>query len=306
MCASDNFSSTQSAYRRHYSTETALLHTLDSIQQYADDTQIYIALTTADVTAHLTRLSSCLSVLHNWSCVTVFTDLIARLANLSFSQGVFPSKYKFAIVTPLLKKPTLDDQNPANFRPTSNLNNISKILEKLFLSRFHVHVCASDNFSSAWLAYRRHYSTETVLLHTLGSIYRSSEQGRLSLLVFLDLNTAFDTIDHHLLLDRLNESFGVSVTAHLWLRSNRHQSVRVGQSESPHTHCPTGVPQGSVLGPLLFTCYISPISSTATSFDASIQQYTDDTQIYIALTTANVTAHLTRLLSFLSTQLVLS
>ena len=90
--------------RHHYSTETALLHTLDSIQQYADDTQIYIALTTADVTAHLTRLSSCLSVLHNWACVTVFTDLIARLANLSFSQGVFLRKYKFAIVTQLLKK----------------------------------------------------------------------------------------------------------------------------------------------------------------------------------------------------------
>ena len=82
--------------------------------------------------------------------------------------------------------------------------------------------------------------------------------------------------------------------------SNRHQSVWAGQSESPHTHCPTGVPQGSVLGSLLFTCYISPISSIASSFDAGIQQYADDTQIYIALTTADVTAHLTRLSSCLS------
>ena len=86
----------------------------------------------------------------------------------------------------------------------------------------------------------------------------------------------------------------------MWLRPNRHQSVRVGQSESPRTHCPTGVPEGSVLGPLLFTCYISPISSIASSFDASIQQYADGTQIYIALTTADVTAHLTRLSSCLS------
>jgi len=86
----------------------------------------------------------------------------------------------------------------------------------------------------------------------------------------------------------------------VWLRPNRHQSVRVGQSESPRTHCPTGVPEGSVLGPLLFTCYISPISSIASSFDASIQQYADGTQIYIALTTADVTAHLTRLSSCLS------
>jgi len=73
-----------------------------------------------------------------------------------------------------------------------------------------------------------YYSTETALLHTLVSIYRSSEQGRPSLLVSLDLSAAFDTIDHHL-LDRLNESFGISGTAHSWLRSylsNRHQSVR--------------------------------------------------------------------------------
>jgi len=95
------------------------------------------------------------------SCVTVFADLIVRLANLSFSQGVFLSKYKPAIVTTLLKKPTgtLDDQNPTNFRPISNLNNIYKILEKLLLSRFQAHVCASDSFSSAQSAYRRHYPT---------------------------------------------------------------------------------------------------------------------------------------------------
>jgi len=164
-------------------------------------------------------------------------------------------------------------------------------------------VCAADNFSSALSAYRRHYSTETALLHTLDSIYRSSEQGRPSLLVSLGLSAAFDTINHHLLLDKLNESFGVSGTARSWLRSylsNRHQSVRAGQSESPRTHCPTEVPLDSVLGPLLFTCYISPISSIASSFDASIQQYADDTQIYIALTTADVTAHLTRLSSCLS------
>ena len=80
-------------------------------------------------------------------------------------------------------------------------------------------MCASDNFSSAQSAYRRHYSTETALLHTLDSIYHLSEQGRPSLFVSLDLSTAFDTIDHHLLLDWLNENFGVSGTAHSWLTS---------------------------------------------------------------------------------------
>ena len=113
---------------------------------------------------------------------STFSDIIARLANLSFTEGVFPDCYKSAVVTPILKKPNLDRDDPANYRPISNLNNISKLLERLFLLRFQSHVCASDNFSSVQSAYRRHYSTETALLHTMDSVFRSSDQGQPSLL----------------------------------------------------------------------------------------------------------------------------
>ena len=80
-------------------------------------------------------------------CSLVFSEIIATLANLSFSQGIFPTKFKEASVVPLLKKPSLDPDNPANYRPISNLNNISKMLERLFLSRFYPHVTSSPHFN---------------------------------------------------------------------------------------------------------------------------------------------------------------
>ena len=95
------------------------------------------------------------------SCSDVFSELISRLANLSFTEGCFPAMFKQAIVTPLLKKPGLDQSDPSNYRPISNLNNISKLLERLFLFRFQSHVSNSPNFNPLQSAYRRFHSTET-------------------------------------------------------------------------------------------------------------------------------------------------
>jgi hypothetical protein len=100
------------------------------------------------------------------SCPVVFSELICSLANLSFSEGVFPSVFKAASVTPLLKKPGLDENTPANFRPILNLNNLSKILERLFLSRLQPQVLGSANFNHLQSAYRPLHSTETALLPT--------------------------------------------------------------------------------------------------------------------------------------------
>ena len=144
---------------------------------------------------------------------SVFSELIAKLANLCFSQGVFPSDFKFAIVTPLLKKPGLDAGDPSDFRPISNLNNISKILERLFLARLLPHTTASPNFNQLQSAYRQYHSTETALLATLDRIYRSSDTGKPSALISLDLSAVFDTIDHNILISRFQTSFGISGSA---------------------------------------------------------------------------------------------
>ena len=128
----------------------------------------------------------------------------------------------------------------------------------------------------------------------MDSVFRSSDQGQSSRLVSLDMSAAFDAIDHSILLNRLQVGFGVSGSALTWLQSyltDRYQCVRVGHvSSSSPTFCHTGVPQGSVLGPILFSCYTSPISFIADTFGISIQQYADDTQLYVSLTTTDIHA----------------
>jgi len=168
-----------------------------------------------------------------------FSEIIARLANLSFTEGVFPDSYKLVIVTPILKKPNLDRDDPA---PISNLNSISKLPECLFLSRIQSHVCASNNFSSVCSAHRCHYLTEAALLHTMDSVFRSSDQCQPSLLVSLDMNAAFDTIGHSRRLNRLSVRFGATGSVLTWLTSyltDRYQCVRIGQASASHTLCHT-------------------------------------------------------------------
>ena len=137
------------------------------------------------------------------SCSDVFSELISRLANLSFTEGCFPAMFKQAFVTPLLKKPGLDQSDPSNYRPISNLNNISKLLECLFLFPFQLHVSNLPNFNPLQSAYCCFHSTETSLLNTLDQVYTAADSSQPTILVSLDLSAAFDTIDHHILLTRL-------------------------------------------------------------------------------------------------------
>jgi hypothetical protein len=144
-------------------------------------------------------------------------------------------------------------------------------------------------------AYRPLHSTETCVLRTLNNIYLSADTGKATALVSLDLSAAFDTIDHSILLNRLQIMFGVTGPALKWLQSNllnRQQSVSSGHAMSSPTWCATGVPQGSVLGPILFSCYTSPISNISSAFGTDLQQYADDTQIYIDLSSANMASQL--------------
>ena len=101
------------------------------------------------------------------TCIDVFAPIIARLARLSFSEGKFPEHYKSASVTPLLKKKGVDIDDVTNYRPISNLHTISKIVERIFMSRVLAHVERSPCFNKYQSAYRRGHSTETALFRTL-------------------------------------------------------------------------------------------------------------------------------------------
>ena len=237
------------------------------------------------------------------SCSKVFSLLISRLANLSFSQGVLPTMFKVAQVTPILKKPGLPSSDLANFRPISNLNNIFKILERLFLSRLLPHINSSSKFNSFQSAYRPHHSTETALTLSLDNVFHAADNGSATLLVSLDLSAAFDSINHNILMNRLSSCFGLTVLALDWISSylhNRRQFVKIGDACSPLSDITSGVSQGSVLGPILFAFYTSPISAIADAHNVLQQQYADDTQLYISISAKTITQNTCRLESCLS------
>jgi hypothetical protein len=224
------------------------------------------------------------------TCAELFAPLIARLVTLSFSEGKFPARYKHALVTPLLKKEGLDADTLANYRPISNLHTISKIVERVYMARLVAHVRNSPNYNRFQSAYRRGHSTETALLRMLNDVYCAADNGSRTMLLQLDLSSAFDTLDISTLLRRLRFSYGISGPALNWISSYlvcRSQSVRVGQKQSQSIACEYGVPQGSVLGPLLFSLYVSPLAKVISSFEVNQTQYADDTQLYIALNDVN-------------------
>ena len=203
------------------------------------------------------------------SCLSVFIEIITTLTSLSIDQGIFSSRFKLAQVTPLLKKAGLDKSSPSSNRPISNLNNISKLLERLILIRIRDHISFSSTFNPFQSAYRKYYSTEAALLLALDNVYRSINQGSSTLLVSLDFSAAFDTLDHDILLNRLHTSFGISGPVFDWFHSNlspRNQFVRIQSALSATT-------QGSVFDPVLFFLYISPIAHIAAAHGFMQQQY---------------------------------
>ena len=217
---------------------------------------------------------------------SVFAVLICRLANLTFETGVFPSQFKIAEVKPLLKNPDLDPTDHASYRPISNLNSIGKILEKLVHARISTHLLNSPNFSDLQSGYRPFHSTETANLKILNDLIFNSSKGSPSMLISLDLSSAFDCVIHTKLLDRLHDDFGIDGNCLKWLKSylqDRSQYVSLMNARSPTTLLQTGVPQGSVLAPLLFSSYVSPITRLAYQHGLSCHSYADDTTIYFPL-----------------------
>ena len=135
-------------------------------------------------------------------------------------------------------------------------------------------------------AYRQGHSTETALLRVHNDIVRQVGQGDTVALVLLDLSAAFDTIDKTILTERLSTDFGIRGNALAWFQSylnNRTMSVKINDSESSHRSVDFGVPQGSILGPILYQLYTAPLESIIKKYGLSFHIYADDTQIYISL-----------------------
>ena len=176
------------------------------------------------------------------------------------------------------------------FVPISNLNFISKILKKVVASRIQSHLSSNSLSSSFQSAYRIFHSTETTLLKIHNDLILAMDRGEVTSFILLDLSAAFDTVDHSILLTRLQNWFGLDGLSLAWFTSylsSRSQAVSINDSISAFSSLSCGVPQGSVLGPLLFTLYTTPLCSVISKNSLKYHLYADDTQLYISFTPTN-------------------
>ena len=213
-------------------------------------------------------------------------DLLPTITNLindSLLSGIFPQSFKTAVVRPLLKKSSLDQNTLKNYRPVSNLSFLSKVLEKIVLNQLFSYLNSHNLLSHNQSAYRPAHSTETALLKVTNDILLALDKGDITILTLLDLSAAFDTVDHDILFQTLSYHFGISGTALSWFQSyltNRTQSVFIENFRSECRDVVFGVPQGSVLGPVLFLMYTKPLLDSINSQNILNQSFADDTQLY--------------------------
>ncbi len=206
----------------------------------------------------------------------IICNSLAYICNLSLCTSVFPSDWKQAKVTPVFKEG--DKSDVSNYRPISVLSIVSKILERAVHNQLYTYLTNCNILNQYQSGFRSNHSTATTLLDVSDYILNNMNDGKVTAAVFLDLKKAFDTVNHEILLSKLY-SYGVRGNTLSWFRSyldKRSQVVNINSTLSDCKGINVGIPQGSILGPLLFIIYVNSLPNSVTS---KVVMYADDTTL---------------------------
>ena len=207
-------------------------------------------------------------------------DPLTEIINLSFETGIYFDKLKSAKTIPIYKDKG-NEFDCSNYRPTSLLSNINKIVERLMHKRLYSFLDKYECIYQNQFGFRRKHSTIHALVSMTEDIRNALDNDLNVCGIFLDLQKAFDTVDHHILTKKL-EHYGVRGIANNWFKSylsNRRQAVSVNGVLSEEATMHYGVPQGSILGPLLFLIYINDLHTAITH--STVRHFADDTNLII-------------------------
>ena len=207
---------------------------------------------------------------------------LRRIVNFSLKKGKFIQKWKFAKITPILKSSDLDSTCTSAYRPVSVLTSTSKVVERAAQCQLLKYLEDSKQLNASSHAYRKNYSTTTTLMEIVDEIHQGTEDRKMTSLMAIDQSAAFDLVDHELLLQKL-ELYNVGIVARDWFReylSWRTQYVTIGTSRSEMKYVKSGVPQGSVIGPLMFALFTNELSEATKEPNCQDESHEDVSRLF--------------------------